>query len=199
MNLADYSRLQIRSTKQVDGSPEITPEALAASQGRLCDLMPGEFVAARSGSVHWDSETKKFTVDTWNGYLEDNFTASEIAFLPLIMKALVEKEDGSTEVGYVADLRWIPNITSLVRSMYIDQSNLENSTYGFYQKNNGTTLLSGVIIKEIEGPVAISKPGFEAATLELAEKAELFVFNAIRGDLKNPPADPDNNPSSYSI
>ena len=110
MSLRDFGRHDIGNVSYCE-SPGMTDSGLLRPQNRICDLSPNEWALARPGSVLWDSgsDSRKFTVDTYNDCIQEEIAPLYLSVMPVVMRACVELKDGSTRSGYVADMRFLEN------------------------------------------------------------------------------------------
>lgn len=172
MSLRDFGRHDIGNVSYCE-SPGMTDSGLLRPQNRICDLSPNEWALARPGSVLWDSgsDSRKFTVDTYNDCIQEEIAPLYLSVMPVVMRACVELKDGSTRSGYVADLRFLENTTTINRIMNLDDENPEtNHFFARYVQSNGAVLLKGILLPEVVNSRYIGSQDFEDATLELSEQ-----------------------------
>jgi hypothetical protein len=181
MNLRNFQP-NVEITNFEQRLPVMNDRALLRSQDRIMDLAPGEVALARAGSVHWDSYgepgAQPFTLDTYNDYQTDGITPLYMSYMPVVMKACVTTEEGRLVEDYIADLRYMENVTSINRPMEIDPENPESSYYfRHYQRTRGAVILKTLLLPGIDGATLWCKdPLFADPALDLADKVDrLFV------------------------
>ncbi len=179
MGLPDYERFRVNKTI-VTNSPRMLDEALALPQGRICDLVPGEWAAAQQGSVNWDTDTGKWTIDTWNQCVQGKFDIFILSKMPVVMRACVTDGQGKSSTDYIADVRYVHDITNINRPMRLHDENPEtNPILRDLYRSHGTVILRNLILPTPNEAVLQGNPDFYVTAFELSEEVDRLVLKSI--------------------
>ena len=174
-----YDIFAVTHTKALDDAPLLTDSAFARPQNRICDLGPNEWALARPGSVVWDTESKKFTIDTWNDCIQNQISYAHFKFMPVVMRACVEIGNDKTQTDYVVDLRYLEDTTNINRQMNLhDEDPCTNRLWRSYQQSNGSVVVHNIVLPEVRGSHLQCHPDFEEASLELIDLVDAHVLKS---------------------